>query len=61
MISWTLDRGRRKYMMKNRKMKVYETEYQINNPDGFGYCRKKSVSIPQIQCERGKLVITKES
>lgn len=47
--------------MKNRKLKVYETEYQINNPDGFGYCRKKSVSIPQIQCECGKLVITKES
>jgi hypothetical protein len=67
--------------MKNRKLKVYETEYQINNPDGFGYCGEKSVSIPQIrlqvkwlqecgfepgsqvqiQCERGKLVITKES
>ncbi len=67
--------------MKNRKLKVYETEYQINNPDVFGYCGKKSVSIPQIrlqgkwlqecgfepgsqvqiQCERGKLVITKES
>ena len=66
--------------MKNRKLKVYETEYQINNPDGLGYCRKKSVSIPQIrlqgkwlqecgfepgsqvqiQCECGKLVITKD-
>lgn len=37
--------------MKNRKLKVYETEYQINNPDGLGYCRKKSVSIPQIRLQ----------
>lgn len=38
-------------MMKNRKLKVYETEYQINNSDGFWYCRKKSVSIPQIRLQ----------
>ena len=36
--------------MKNRKLKVYETEYQTNNPNGFWYCSKKSVSIPQIDC-----------
>ena len=37
--------------MKNRKLKVYETEYQINNPNGFWYCRKKSVSIPEIRLQ----------
>ena len=67
--------------MNNRKLKVYETAYQIKNPDVFYAYGKKSVSIPQIrlqgkwlqeygfesrsqvhiQCERGKLVITKES
>lgn len=37
--------------MKNRKLKVYETEYQTNNPNGFWYCSKKSVSIPQIRLQ----------
>ena len=27
--------------MKNRKLKVYETEYQINNPDGLGYLNQE--------------------
>ena len=40
-----------KYIMKKRKLKVYETEYQINNPNGFWYCRKKRVSIPQIRLQ----------
>lgn len=37
--------------MKNSKLKVYETEYQINNPDGFWHCGKKHVSIPQIRLQ----------
>lgn len=37
--------------MKNRKLKVYETEYQTNNPNCFWYCSKKSVSIPQIRLQ----------
>lgn len=37
--------------MKNRKLKVYETEYQINNPDGFGYCRKKVFLSRRFDCK----------
>lgn len=37
--------------MKNRKLKIYETEYQINNPDGFWNYRKKRVAIPKIRLQ----------
>lgn len=36
--------------MKNRKLKVYETEYQINNPDGFCYCRKRVFLSLRFDC-----------
>ena len=48
MISWI---GIEKNVMKNRKLKVYEIEYQINNPNDFWYCRKKSVSILQMRLQ----------
>ncbi len=37
--------------MKNRKLKVYETEYQINNSDGFWYCRKKVFLYRRFDCK----------
>lgn len=37
--------------MNNRRLKVYETSYQINNPDSIYVYAKKSISIPQIRLQ----------
>lgn len=36
--------------MKNRKLKVYETEYQTNNPNGFWYCSKRVFLSLRFDC-----------
>ncbi len=38
-------------MVNNRKLKVYETAYQIKKSNSFWTCEKESVFVPQIRLQ----------
>lgn len=37
--------------LKNRKLKVYQTSYEVYNPQGYNVHSRKDVCIPQIRLQ----------
>lgn len=37
--------------LKNRKLKVYQTSYEVYNPHGYNVHSRKNVCIPQIRLQ----------